>query len=172
MSTATVSFNTIVFGTLELRHKSSPQHVTAAAAPRGKALIFYQPARTDVTKKAAFAIAKCLSEDGFDVTIDFPGGSLGKDVSEYDIVAFGTPVYADRGSPLIADAIRNANGLDGKILLLFTTGYNMTDKAFIGLDRYTQQSKITKKFKFVLKNGNNDKNIQETAEQYVGNLYG
>lgn len=171
LSAAAVSFNTIVFGTLELRHKSSPQHVSAVVSARGKALILYQPARTDVTKKAALAVAKCLSEEGFDVTIDFPGSPLGKNVSAYDIVAYGTPVYADRGSPLIADEIRNAGGLDRKILLLFTTGYNTTDNAFSGLDTYTQQAKIVKKFKFVLENGDNDKSIQATAEQNVGNLY-
>ena len=170
LSAAAAGFNTFVYGTLDIKHKSAPQHLNIDS-PKGRALVIYEPARTDVTKKAALDIARCLNDNGYNVTINYPGDYLTKDVSGYNVVAFGTPVYSDYGSPLITDYIKRVKGLDGKTVLLFTTGYNDTDKAYDGLDTYTEDAADVRRFKFVIQSDNNDKALMRTAQENVGDIY-
>ena len=160
---------TFIFGALDQQYKSAPQ-TFKADNPVGKALVIYQPSRTDVTKKTALAIANDLKQHNYDVTVNFPGDYLEKDVSSYDVIALGTPVYADKGSPLIIKYLKSVRGLEGKKLLLFSTGMVETDKAFDGLDSYTQPAAKLMKEKFCLDSNNNDAYIKDTAKTTVDNL--
>lgn len=106
---------------LSAQYPSTPQHY-AVSKPIGKALVVYQPAWTDCTKNAADALAKSLQRNGYDVTVNYPGDFLPRNVSGYDFLVFGTPVYNSKGSPLVVDYLKKLNGLSGKKVILFTTG--------------------------------------------------
>lgn len=74
------------------------------------ALIVYQNGRSSFSKDVGENIAKGLSEDGYKVITNQPGDYLEKDLSKYDLVIFGSPIYAGQTSSQIkkyADSVKN-----------------------------------------------------------------
>ena len=65
------------------------------------ALIVYQNGRSSFSKDVGENIAKGLSEDGYKVITNQPGDYLEKDLSKYDLVIFGSPIYAGQTSSQI-----------------------------------------------------------------------
>lgn len=154
-----------ITGALDAKHKSAPQTI-AAEQSIGKAMVIYQPSRSDYTKKAAMALAEDLSKKGYDVTVNFPGDDLSKDISGYDILAFGSPVYMDKGSPLVTNYIKRLSGLEGKRVLLFTTGMVNTDKAYDGMNDTLKTADVLK-IKFA---SNKEHDITTLAQDTVDKL--
>lgn len=154
---------------LTKEYKSSPQTFTSKNHI-GKALVIYEPARTDVTKKAATAIAKSLNKKGYDVTVNFPGNYLKSDISEYDVLVFGSPVYNSKGSPLVVNYIKRINGMNGKKVILFTTGSTTPikkDKVYIGLESVLKNAANVQRIKF--SNKTDDKKLaDETVDKLCG----
>ena len=134
----TLAVMTFIPTRLSLQYQSSPQHYTATK-PIGKALVIYQPAWTDITKNAADALAKSLSHNGYDVTVNYPGSFLSQDVSNYAVLVFGTPIYNSKGSPLVVNYLKGLKGLSGKKVILFTTGSTTPmskDRVYDGIGDY------------------------------------
>ncbi|MGW8113994.1 flavodoxin family protein [Caproicibacterium sp. NSD3] len=132
----TVAVITYIPTRLNTQYQSTPQYYTVTK-PVGKALVIYQPAWTDSTKDAADALAESLQRKCYDVTVNYPGNFLPRNVSGYDVLAFGTPVYNSKGSPLVANYLKSLNGLSGKKVILFTTGSTTPmekDRAFDGIE--------------------------------------
>lgn len=81
------------------------------------ALLVYQKGRASFAKDVAENIAQGLSEDGYKVVANQPGDFLEKDLSKYDVVIFGSPIYAAQTSKQIkkyADSIKNYG--DAKVI--------------------------------------------------------
>lgn len=134
----------------------------------GNALIVYQPAWTDITKNAAYALAESLKEKGYSVTVNYPGSFLPKDTSNYDILAFGTPIYNSKGSNLITNYLKSIKSLNGKKVILFTTGSTTPlkyDKAYTGIKNYMKNVSKVQRIKF--SNKTNDKKF---ADKTVNSL--
>jgi flavorubredoxin len=135
---------------LNSQYQSAPQHYTAIK-PIGKALVIYQPAWTDVTKNAADALAKSLNNKGYDVMVNYPGSFLPQDISNYAVLAFGTPIYNSKGSPLVVNYLKRLKGLSGKKVILFTTGSTTPmakDRVYDGIDNYMKDTSDLQRIKF------------------------
>lgn len=154
----TVAVITYIPTRLNLQYQSTPQYYTVTK-PVGKALVIYQPSWTDRTKNAADALAKSLQRKGYDVTVNYPGNFLPHNVSEYDVLAFGTPVYNSKGSPLVVNYLKSLNGLSGRKVILFTTGSTTPmekDRAFDGVENYIKGMSQMQRIKFSNKTDNNE----------------
>lgn len=154
----TVAVITYIPTRLNTQYQSTPQHYTVTK-PIGKALVIYQPAWTDCTKNAADALAESLHRKGYDVTVNYPGDFLPRNVSGYDVLVFGTPVYNSKGSPLVVNYLKNLNGLSRKKVILFTTGSTTPmekDRAFDGIENYIKGMSQMQRIKFSNKTDNNE----------------
>lgn len=153
----TIAVITYIPTRLNTQYQSTTQHY-AVTKPVGKALVIYQPAWTDITKNAADALGKALQRKGYDVMVNYPGSFLPHNVSGYDVVAFGTPVYNSKGSPLVVDYLKSLNGLSGKKVILFTTGSTTPmekDRAFDEVESYIRASTNMQRIKFSNKTDQN-----------------
>ena len=74
------------------------------------ALIIYQKGRSSYSDKVAESIGNGLADNGYSVVLNQPGDYLEKDLSKYDVVIFGSPVYAGQLSSQVikyAESIEN-----------------------------------------------------------------
>ena len=81
------------------------------------ALLVYQNGRSSFSKNVAENIAQGMADDGYKVVANQPGDFLEKDLSKYDVVIFGSPVYAGQTSMQIkkyAESIENYG--DAKVI--------------------------------------------------------
>ena len=141
---------------LNVQYKSSPKYYKSSK-PIGKALVIYEPAWTSITKNAAEALAESLKYKGYDVTVNYPGSYLSHDVSRYDILVFGTPVYNSNGSSLVVNYIKSLKILSGKKIILFTTGSTTPlakDSVYDGIKKYISDVNSLQRIKFSNKTDN------------------
>ena len=77
---------------------TSSQVITPDGASAGKALVVYNPGLSGAAKKAAAAIADDLRSKGYTVTLGGIKSPAAADISGYDVVIAGGPMYFGRVS--------------------------------------------------------------------------
>lgn len=105
----------------------------------------------------AQSIGEGLVKDGYNVVLNQPGDYLEKDLSKYDLILFGSPVYASQTSSQIkkyADSIVNYG--DGKVICYCVGNLNDKDESKEFMDSFN--GKATGAFKVVKSDFDVDKN--------------
>jgi flavodoxin len=87
-----------------------------------KALVVYQPSLSSFSGDMAHQIAKGLNDNGFEVTLNNPGDYMPSDLSQYDVVVFGSPVYAGKVSKALTDYMAKITALPSGKIVLYSTG--------------------------------------------------
>lgn len=124
-----------------------------------KALIIYQPAITNITDEIANSLAKGLNDKGYEVIINYPGDHLTTDVSKYDLVIFGSPVYAGQPSTVETDYISKVKDFSSNKVVLFSTGGDASkDSELEIMEKSLNGVKVYKKIKFNVSNKEESKN--------------
>lgn len=90
----------------KIKYKSDPKEYSSNLDAK-KAIIIYQKGRTNYSELVVNNLAKKLSENEYYVLVDHPGDFLSKDLSEYDVVIFGSPVYISTLSPVLEEYIKS-----------------------------------------------------------------
>lgn len=72
-----------------------------AGAATGKALVVYNPGLSGVPKNAATLIANDLRTRGYEVVLAGVKSQAAEDVSGYDVIVAGGPIYGGKVSPSI-----------------------------------------------------------------------
>jgi len=119
-----------------------------------KALVVYQPSRGKLTSKIAEQIAKGMNEAGYEVTINYPGNHMDKNISKYSIVVFGSPVYMGQTSSVLADYMKSIKDLSKAKIFLFATGGQLSNGELDKMEQQLGDKKATEKLGF--KNGAKD----------------
>jgi len=112
-----------------------------------KALIIYQPSKSDISSRIAHQIAKGINDGGYEVTLNYPGDHLSADISQYSLVIFGSPVYAEEPSKALTDYMSKIKDFSSPKIVLYSTGSLKND----GLDTMEESLngiKAYKKIKF------------------------
>lgn len=130
-----------------------------------KALVVYQPSRGKVTAEIAENIAKGINDSGYEVTVNYPGDHLPKDISKYSIVVFGSPVYVGQTSSVLAEYMNSVKGFSKQKILLFATGGQLSNGEIDKLEDQLGNVKATEKIGF--KNGRNDDNAAYEAGKKI-----
>lgn len=122
-----------------------------------KAIIIYQPALTKVTTRRAQELAAGLNAGGYEVTLNHPGQDLAADLSQYDLVLFGSPAYAGQLTKALTDymaeacpALAKAAGTTPRLVLFATGGLDQTEE-FDRLAGLLAGLNVVKKVKFTPK---------------------
>ena len=114
-----------------------------------KALIVYQPSKSDVSSFAAHQIGKALNEQGYEVVLDYPGNHLSTDISEYSIIVFGSPVYGSKTSVVLSDYIKKVIDFsDKKVILYSVGGLTWVSRELDEMETCLGNTKAYKKVKF------------------------
>lgn len=87
-----------------------------------KALIIYQPSKSDISSRIAHQIAKGINDGGYEVTLNYPGDHLSADISQYSLVVFGSPVYAEEPSKALTDYMSKIKDFSSQKIVLYSTG--------------------------------------------------
>lgn len=101
-------------------HKSSEKKLFSSSSK--KALVIYQPSRTKLTSTMADSIAETLNKSGYEVTINYPSQELKYDISKYDVLVFGTPIYVGKYSQVLESYMKTIKDFSNKKVLIFSTG--------------------------------------------------
>jgi flavodoxin len=80
---------------------------TSAGNVTGHALVVYNPGISGGAKGAADQIASDLKADGYTVTLAGVKSAVASDVSSYDVIVVGGPVYAGNASGSIKSYLQN-----------------------------------------------------------------
>ena len=97
-----------------------PSEVVVGTGERS-ALVIYEPSKSSKTKDISMAIADTLAGEGFTVTINHPSPQLAYNLEDYDVIAFGTPVYAGQISSVLKSYVES-NPVENKQILVYVTG--------------------------------------------------
>jgi flavorubredoxin len=123
-----------------------------------KALVVYQPSRSEEFGKVAEQLAKGLNESGYEVKISYPGKHLSADVKEYSVVAFGSPVYMGQPSTALTDYMKEIKDISNKKIIVFSIGSLESAPELDIIEKSLNESEIFKKVKFIANDkGNEDK---------------
>jgi len=139
----TISYNNEYKGDFKEVLKST------AAAPAKKAIVIYQPSKHGTSAKIAKRLAEGLNSSGYEVTLSYPGAHLPASLGEYDIVAFGTPVYFGQISLALTDYMERSTDLAGKKVLIYSVGNDKELPEFAAFERSLKGVRPGAKKKFI-----------------------
>lgn len=124
------------------------------------ALIIYQPSMSDVTSLMANSIAKGLNDEGYQVTLNYPGKDLSLDISKYSLIIFGSPTYMGKPSTVVTDYISKIKDFSSKRIVLFSTGSAASNKDELEtMEKSLNGIKAYKKIKFISGSKKESENI-------------
>lgn len=113
-----------------------------------KVLLVYQPSRGKLTDKIAEQIAKGMNDAGCEVTVNNPGKHMPKDISQYSIVVFGSPIYMGQTSSILSDYMKSINNFNNCKILLFVTGAQFNNDELNKMEKQLGNKKASEKVKF------------------------
>lgn len=108
-----------------LRTAHEPNEIKVGNGEKS-AIIIYQPTKHDAATKLTKAVADCLAENGYSVTINYPSNEINYILTEYDLIVFGSGVYLGNFSPVLSDYILH-NKIKNKKVLIYTVGMKTDD---------------------------------------------
>lgn len=90
------------------------------------ALLIYEPSKHDTAKEVSMSVAQIMADHGYTVTVNYPSSELSYDWKTYDVIAFGSPIYGGKVSPVLKDYVER-NPVENKKLLLYSMGLAPVD---------------------------------------------
>lgn len=111
-----------LYSTISVIYKEfAPNETLLKGEDHKQALIIYQPSKHDGTKQVTDTLAKQLNKHGYTVTINYPSNKLTYNPNDYDIIAYGSPVYVSNVSDVLKDYITSLS-LNNKHIFIYAVG--------------------------------------------------
>lgn len=112
------------------------------------AIVIYQPSRTSFSEDVASQIAEGVHSCGYNVYLSTVCKNLDKDLSQYDLVIFGSPIYMSNYSSVIGEYIKSVSDFGQAKIIFYTTGMLNNTVEFDNIkkifDKEVYLTKITK----------------------------
>ena len=108
----------------------APKETILKGTTNKKALVLYQNTKHETGTNITMAVAKELQNLGYIVVINHPSSKLTYDVSEYDVLAFGSGVYMGTVSEPLK-AYMDKTDFTGKNVIVYAIGSNTEETAEI-----------------------------------------
>ena len=102
------------------------------------------------------------------MTLSYPGAKLSTDISQYEIIAFGSSVFAGQPSKVLLNYVTSVEDFAGKDLLLYSVG---SGAEMPELDLVSAQVKGTtsiEKFKFIASDKDYGDKVYELGKSFAG----
>jgi len=131
--------------------KSSKEEILKSSqqSPK-KALIIYQPSLSDISSRMAHQVAKGLQDGGYEVTLNYPGDHLSIDISKYNLIVFGSAVYAGQSSKALTDYMSKVKDYSSSRIVLYSTGSDPNNTIELSnMEKLIDGTSAYKKIKFL-----------------------
>lgn len=145
-----------------VKHSSNLVKVKTANSNGKKALLVYEPGRTNYCKNIADKVAKGISEDGYEVDINYPGTFLSTNLKEYSIVVFGSAVYMGSYSKVLGDYIKSIENFGDAKIEIYAAGGLEEAPELDEMAKLFKSNPVSEKMKFC----NKDKNVEDKAYEF------
>lgn len=88
----------------------------------GNALVVYDPGISGQSANVALNIAKELQNKGYNVNLVGINNEKSKNISSYDLIVVGGPIYAGKASASVQSYLNNLKPTNGTKIAVFATG--------------------------------------------------
>ncbi len=103
--------------------------MSPAGAPTGHALVLYDPGLSGVARGAAVKVADSLNQNGYNVTLAGIRSTAAANVSGYDVIVVGGPVYMGVPSNSVMSYLKTLTLPDEAKLGVFAIGSDQSYKS-------------------------------------------
>lgn len=104
-----------------------------------KALLIYEPSKSDVAKEVTMSVAQTMKDAGYTVTINYPSKELSYNWEGYDVIAFGSPVYFGSVSPALKEYVQNKQ-VENKKIFIYSIGSSDDPKELEEMSSWTSNN--------------------------------
>lgn len=101
-----------------------------------KALLIYEPSKSDIAEEVTMSVAQTMKDAGYTVTINYPSKELSYNWEGYDVIAFGSPVYFGNVSPALKEYVQN-NQVENKKIFIYSIGASDDSKELEEMSSWT-----------------------------------
>lgn len=112
---------------------------TVIGSGEKKALLIYEPSKSDVAKEVSMSVAQTMKDAGYTVTINYPSKELTYDWKEYDVIALGSPVYFGTVSPALKKYVQR-NPVENKKIFIYAVGMADDPKELIEMSSWISKN--------------------------------
>lgn len=143
----------------------SNEKIYEASGNDGKtALLVYQKSRTSLAGNVADTMAKTIAEGGYQVTVNYPGDYLGTDLSGYDLVVLGSPIYMSGISSNLSNYMKSVeNWGDAKVVYYRTGMLESSSDEEKAVDELLTDIPVAGTFKILQSDYNEDSTVAAEA---------
>ena len=106
----------------------------------GVALVIYHPGISDFHRQVSYAFADGLVSHGWRVEITTASSQATTDLSGYDLLVLGGPVYAGEVAQPVRSYLSGLEDLGGKRTVLIISGAGKTDAAVSTMEKLVQEA--------------------------------
>lgn len=164
------SFSLIAFDAAG--NSATDTHPLPNGDPVGKALVVYNPGLSGGAKDVATKIGYNLQESGYDVVLAGVKSSTASDLTGYDVIIVGGPIYAGKAASTVQAYLSTFSPSTDAIVGVF--GYGSVEIDNTDLDAVMQEvaplpSSSTVSFSAAIKVTNTD-DIDARCQEFVTNL--
>ena len=118
-----ISILTSIVGTINKEYKVGE---IVIGEGQKTALVIYQPSKSNKSKDISMSIAQTMVDQGYKVTVNVPSKDLSYDWEKYDVIAFGSPIYMGKVSPVLKSYVER-NPVANKKILIYAMGSSSAD---------------------------------------------
>ena len=115
-----VGIGYLYFTVTYINKEFKPQELVLGSGEK-TALLIYEPTKSDTSKEVTLEIAQCMVNHGYTVTINYPSKDLSYDWENYDLIAFGSPIYMSKVSPVLKEYVER-NPVENKKIIIYAMG--------------------------------------------------
>lgn len=106
-----------------------------------KALIIYQPSKHGTLYKMVMVAVDVFVKNGYEVTINYPNKGVTYNMSDYDIILFGSPIYCGSVSKSLLFYLEHCIFSNNKVGVFLTGVTEWMDTDFEEIDKNIDDSK-------------------------------
>jgi menaquinone-dependent protoporphyrinogen IX oxidase len=86
-----------------------------------KALLIYEPSKHGLAEEVSMSVAKIMERKGYTVTVNTPSKELSYNWENYDVIAFGSPIFMSHASKVLKEYVQSKN-VQNKNIFIYACG--------------------------------------------------
>lgn len=135
----------LIYSVLKNNEQKKPYNETFGTGEK-KAFVMYQPSSTDVMEEVVDNYINGLIDAGYTVDVTYPDLEKEYDLSQYDLVSYGSPVYGGEVLDIMKECVGKITSYNDEAeVFLFTVGIDDKESEINGFKKVVQCSDVTVK---------------------------
>lgn len=115
-----------LYSTVTCINKEYKMDETVLGSGEKRALLIYEPSKHGLAEEVSMSVAQIMEDDGYTVTVNLPSKELSYNWEEYDVIAFGSPTYMGKVSPVLKEYVQS-KPIENKKIFIYAIGSMVDD---------------------------------------------